>query len=58
MMIFLISIYFELWNIIKNRFQKSFLPMNNRNDLEKKSFSLNAKAMNAIFCALDKNEFN
>ena len=32
--------------------------MNHWNDLEKKTFSLNAKAMNALFCALDKNEFN
>ena len=28
------------------------------NDLEKKTFYLNAGAMNALFCALDKNEFN
>ena len=28
------------------------------NDLEKKTFSLNARAMNALFCALRKNEFN
>ena len=32
--------------------------MNECNDLEKKIFSLNARAMNALFCALDKNEFN
>ena len=32
--------------------------MNELSDLEKKYFSLNAKAMNALFCALDKNEFN
>ena len=58
MRIFLISMDFELWNIIKNDFQKSSLPMNDWNDLEKKTFTLNAKAMNALFCALDKNEFN
>ena len=28
------------------------------NELEKKTFALNVKAMNALFCALDKNEFN
>ena len=28
------------------------------NELEKKTFPLNAKAMNVLFCALDKNEFN
>ena len=32
--------------------------MNDWNKLEKKTFALNAKAMNALFCALDKNEFN
>ena len=32
--------------------------MNEWSDLEKKYFSLNAKAMNMLFCALDKNEFN
>ena len=49
---------FKLWNIIENEFQKSSLLMNNWNDLEKKTLSLNAKAVNALFCALDKNEFN
>ena len=47
---------FELWNIVKNDFQKSSLPMNNWNELEKKTFALNVKDMNALFCALDKNE--
>ena len=32
--------------------------MNKWNNLEKKTFSLNAKAMNTLFYALDKNEFN
>ena len=32
--------------------------MNEWNDLEKKTFSLNARAMNSLFCALDKKEFN
>ena len=32
--------------------------MSDWNELEKKTFALNAKAMNALFCALDKNEFN
>lgn len=49
---------FELWNLMKNDFQKSCLPMNDWNELEKKTFALNAKAMNVLFCALDKNEFN
>ena len=37
---------------------KCLLPMNHWNDLEKKTFSLNARAMNALFCALNKIEFN
>ena len=49
---------FELWNIIENRFSKFSLPMINWNKLEKKTFALNAMAMNVLFCALDKNEFN
>ena len=32
--------------------------MNDWNDLEKKIFALNAKILNALFCALDKNKFN
>ncbi|CAL9078844.1 unnamed protein product [Musa textilis] len=56
--IFLISMDFELLNIVENGFQKSSLPMNEWNESEKKVFALNTKAMNALFCALDKNEFN
>ena len=58
MRIFLISMDFELWTIVENEFQKSSLPMSKWNESEKKVFALNAKAMNALFCALDKNEFN
>ena len=32
--------------------------MNEWNDLDEKTFSLDAKAMNALFCVFDKNEFN
>ena len=58
MRVFLISMNLDLWNIIENGFQLPSKPMNEWSDLEKKYFSLNAKAMNALFCALDKNEFN
>ena len=58
MRIFLISMDFELWNLVENGFSKSYLPMIDWNELEKKTFALNANAMNALFCALDKNEFN
>ena len=58
MRIFLISMDFELWNLVENRYSKSSLPMIDWNELEKKTFALNTKAMNALFYALNKNEFN
>ena len=58
MRVFLISLNLDLWNIDENGFQLPSKPTNEWSDLEKKYFSLNAKAMNALFCALDKNEFN
>ena len=58
MRVFLISMNLDLWNIVENGFQLPSKPMNEWSDLEKKYFSLNAKAMNALFCALNKNEFN
>ena len=48
----------NLWNIIESGFQKSSTLMKEWNDLEKKTFSLNARGMNALFCALDKTKFN
>ena len=58
MRVFLLSLDLNLWHIVENGFEMSSLLMNHWNDLEKKMFSLNAKAMNALFCALDRNEFN
>ena len=49
---------FNLWNIVKLGFQKSSKLMNEWNNLENKIFSLKARAMNTLFCVLDKNEFN
>ena len=43
---------------MKNDFRRSCLPINLWNDLEKRTFSLNARATNALFCTLDKTEFN
>ena len=48
----------NLWNIIESDFQKSFTSMNKWNDLEKKTFSLNVRAINALFCTLDDTKFN
>ena len=58
MRVFLISMNLDLWNIVENGFQLPSKPINEWSDLEKKYFSLNAKAMNALFYTLDKNEFN
>ena len=58
MRVFLLFIDINLWNMVENRSQRYSLSMNNWNDLEKKTFSLNARAMIALFCTLDKNEFN
>lgn len=58
MRVFLLSLNFNFWHIVENGFEMFSLPMNNWNDLEKKTFSLSAKALNALFCALDKNKFN
>ncbi|CAL9079475.1 unnamed protein product [Musa textilis] len=58
MRVFMLSMDLDLWNIIKNCFQLPSKPTNEWSDLERKSFSLNAKAMNALFCVLNKNEFN
>ncbi|CAL9078428.1 unnamed protein product [Musa textilis] len=58
MRVFLISLDLNLWNIIENNFQLLSKSMNEWLDLERKSFSLNGKAMNVLFCTLNKNEFN
>ena len=58
MRVFLLSLDLTLWNIVENDFRRSSFPMNHWNDLEKKIFSLNARVMDALFYALDKNKFN
>ena len=54
MRVFLLSLDLNLWNIVESCFQKSSTPINEWND----NFSLNARAMNVLFYALNKNEFN
>ena len=58
MRVFLLSMNFDLQNIVEFGVEKSSKLMNEQNALEKKTFSLNAKAMNALFCDLDKIKFN
>ncbi|KAL5581747.1 hypothetical protein UlMin_014189 [Ulmus minor] len=67
MIIFLQSMEYELWEVIEKR---PYIPMNKVegslveksksewNDTDKKQISINAKAMNILFCALSMEEFN
>ncbi|KAL5576060.1 hypothetical protein UlMin_017759 [Ulmus minor] len=65
--IFLQSMEYELWEVIE---KGPYIPMNKVegslveksksewNDIDKKQISINAKAMNILFCALSMEEFN
>ncbi|KAH9743180.1 Integrase catalytic domain-containing protein [Citrus sinensis] len=56
MRVFLQALDYELWEIVCDG---SFIPRKNvLSELDKKNMSLNFKAMNALFCALDKKEFH
>ena len=56
MRVFLQALDYELWEIVCDG---SFIPRKNAlSELDKKTMSLNSKAMNALFCALDKKEFH
>ena len=58
MRIYLKSIGHDLWNIVETQYVKPTTPYNEWTLVEKNTENLDAKAMNALFCALDKNEFN
>src|SRR6202044_3912985 len=58
MRIYLQSISYELWNIVETEFVKPTTPFNEWTLVEKTNANLDSKAMNALFCAMDKNEFN
>ncbi|KAH9704636.1 hypothetical protein KPL70_011547 [Citrus sinensis] len=68
MRIYLQALDYEIWEIVcdgpfmpltKNEVEED-IPKASRewNELEKRKASLNSKAMNALFCALDKKEFH
>ena len=56
--IYLQSINYEPWNIIEVIYEKTSTPCDQWTEDQKKSTNLDAKAMNVLFYALDKNEFN
>ena len=58
MKIYLQSLNYELWNIVKAPCTKPTTNYDAWNEEQKKSVNLDAKVMNAFFCALNKEEFN
>ena len=66
--IYLQALNYEIWEVIcdgpfmsltKNEVEEDISkPSREQNELEKRKCSLNSKAMNALFCALDKQEFH
>ena len=68
MIIYLQALDYEIWEVVCDG---QFMPMTKNeigddipkpssqwSELEKKKISLNSKAMNALFCSLDKKEFH
>ena len=58
MKIYLQSLNYELQNIVEASYTKPTTNYSAWNEEQKKSINLDAKAMNALFCALNKEEFN
>src|SRR5436853_3509809 len=58
MRIYLLSFSLEIWNVVDNAYTAPTTTVAQWSNDEKKLVQTNAKAMNAFFCALDKNEFN
>lgn len=58
MQIFLQSLDFDLWDIVENGYTKPTTATSTWKAEDKAKFNLNSKAMNALLCALDSNEFN
>ena len=58
MTIFLQDIDFIVWHIIETPYTMSNTDYTTWTDEAKRAANLNAKAMNALYCAIDQNEFN
>src|SRR3954462_12476523 len=58
MRIYLQSFNLEIWQIVESAYTPPTTPVGQWSTEEKKSMQTNAKAMNALFCALERNEFN
>ena len=58
MKIYLQSLNYNLWNIVEAPYTKPTTNYNAWSEEQKKFENLDAKAMNALFFALNKEEFN
>ncbi|MFV0960615.1 hypothetical protein QML37_29340 [Klebsiella pneumoniae] len=58
MSIFLQSMDWEVWNIVGEKYEAPSSNFSQWTNEEKKNASLNSKAMNALYCAVNKVEFN
>src|SRR5436853_250671 len=56
--IYLLSLSLEIWQIVENAYTAPATPVEELSTNDKRMVQTNAMAMNALFCALDKNEFN
>ena len=48
----------EIWLATQDKYEAPSTAMNTWNDAQKTAASNNAKAMNVLFCSLDKNDFS
>src|SRR5438270_11362154 len=58
MRIYLQSFNLEIWQIVKSAYTPPTTPVSQWTNEVKKSMQTNAKAINALFCTLERNEFN
>ena len=49
---------YEIWNIVETPYEKPTTPYTEWTTVQKTNANLDSKAMNALFCAMEKNEFN
>ena len=58
MMIFLQAVDLMVWQIVESPYTPPTTEFENWTDDAKRKANLNAKGMNALYCAIDQSEFN
>ena len=58
MAIFLKSIDYVVWNMVEQEYTPPTKDYDYWTNEEKKAATLDARAMNALYCAIDENEYN